>query len=171
MAIVYKKKEKIRLFKNEEKNPEDLTLKELRIFPPRAIVEKIEKWCPYNNSETTGYKKNINKHLSKNSSQFLLNFLIESDLKEFSIKNLISKLNANNLTDGSLQRVILSLLVCKGIIKKHKIEFSDKKGKLKFKMVYSVNENQIPCPYLNKKGRCIFNWRIARESRHFTEGT
>jgi len=137
--------------------------------PPRAFVEKAEKWCPKNNAETVGNKKNINKHLTKPQAVFLIDFLEKNNLQKFDIKTLINKMDAWNFTDGSLQRRILSLLVCNGIIKKEMFEYTSKKGENKFKMVYSINENCIPCPYLNEKGNCGYVWKDARTTKFFTE--
>lgn len=138
--------------------------------PPRAFVEKVEKWCPYNNAETVGFKRKISKHLSTQQANFLINFLEKEmiNFEVFTIKDLINKMNANNYTDGSLQRTILSLLVCKGIIKKDIVSYTNKKGDLKFKMVYSFNKNPIPCEYLIND-KCNFAWKSARATRFFTE--
>ena len=138
--------------------------------PPKAFVEKAEKWCPHNNAETVGSKRNINKHLSKPQTKFLIDFLKENNLQQFDIKTLINKLNAYNLTDGSLQRRILSIFVCNGTIKKHMIEFQNKKGDTKIKFVYSVNENPSPCSCLNGKGNCDYDWKTARLTKFFSEG-
>ncbi len=137
--------------------------------PPRAFVEKVERWCPYNNAETVGNKKKIDKHLLKPQAQFLIKFLQENNLQKFEIKTLINLMNAWNFTDGSLQRKILSLLVCKGIIKKQMIEYLNKKGNTKFKMIYSVNESPLPCPSLNEEGNCKYSWKNARTTKYFTK--
>ena len=142
--------------------------------PPRAFVDKAEKWCERNNAETVGNKKNVDKHLSKPPAKFLINFLQANHLKQFDRNQLLNALenvypNTKNLTDGTLQNKILSLLVCKGIIKKDKIEFTNKKGEVKPKMIYSVNEFPQECPYLSSKKNCEYNWKVARTTKYFSQ--
>ncbi len=138
--------------------------------PPRAFIDKVEKWCPFNNAETVGFKKKMSKHLSNQQAIFLINF-IEKEMENFevfNVRDLINKMNANNYTNGDLQRKILSLLVCQGNIKKQMTTYTNKKGDLKFKMIYSFNKNPTPCQYLIND-KCNFMWHSARKTRFFTD--
>lgn len=134
-------------------------------LPPRAYVDKVEKWCLRNNAQTVGYKKNIDKHLDSKQAKFLIEFLEKNKLKDFTIKELIKLLEAENFTNGSLQRTILSLLTCRGLIQKEKTEYENKEGKIKFKILYSTCNKEI-CPYLINK-KCQFEWEDAEITKYF----
>jgi len=137
---------------------------------PRAFVEKVEKWCPYINAETSGYKKRLIKKLNKIEVKKIIDILEQNQNVQFTIKDLINWQNANYLTDGSLQRKVLGILVCNGIVKKEIIPYTNKKGDELFYCKYKFisREGKI-CPYINDKEKCGFDWKIAEETRYFTE--
>lgn len=147
---------------------ETMSLDKAMKFHPRKFIESIEKWCDFNNAETIGHKNKLNKHFNNPKSRFLIDFIKENNLKCFDIKTLLKLMNAENYSDGSLQRKILSMLVCKGIVRKHIIEYKTKKGDIKPKLVYSYNEDITPCPYLIN-GKCTFDWKKARKTKYFSK--
>jgi hypothetical protein len=102
-------------------------------------------------------------------TKHITSFIKERMPKEtFTIKELINKMgDAKKYTDGSLQRILLSLFTCQGIIKKVMQTTKDKKDNLKFRIVYSLNDPPVPCKYL-VLDKCSLIWRTARTTKFFT---
>lgn len=145
----------------------ELPLKEAMKMSPRKFVEKQERWCDRNNSETARFTKDIRKIETEPSYKF---HAINTYPFEFDIKSYIAHLDCGLVSDGSLQRKMLSVMVCNGTVKKEIIKYKDKKGKEKFKAVYirvPENERKI-CPSL-KDGRCSYNWKHAARTNFFSE--
>lgn len=125
--------------------------------PPRKYTFNLENFCPFCNCPRTHVEKliKISKKISTPQNQYLIKHLIENDLKIFTTQELIKSLNAEHLTDGSLQSKQMSLLVIFGYYKRVRQEFLIKKGKKeikKFRWIYTKNwENNPPKCYLKEK--------------------
>ena len=115
---------------------------------PRKWTIQTERFCPICNTPKTfitglKLKKYLNKHISK--FHFLLKHIKDNNLQNFTIKDLIKSLNAQNLTDGNLQRKILSVLVGLGYFKRINQEFENKKGKKTLRYLF-IRQEPIAVP-------------------------
>jgi hypothetical protein len=113
---------------------------------PRKWTIRTESFCPICNTPKTfimGFKikKYLNKHLPR--FRFLLQHIKDNNLQNFTIKDLIKSLNAQNLTDGNLQRKMLSVLVGLGYFKRINQEFENKKGKKTLRYLFVRQEPRI----------------------------
>lgn len=96
---------------------------------PRKYTYKIENFCPFCNCPRSHVEKlkNINKKFHKLENQFLVKHLQDNNLKLFEMYQLIDSLNAKFLTDGSFQNKQMTLLVLKGLYKRERQEYIEKK--------------------------------------------
>lgn len=133
---------------------------------PRNIVEKVEKWCPLLNAQTVIGHKEISKIKKKPYFNPVLNILLEKRPEKFSIRDLITWLNATEFTKGDAQREVLASMVCMGIIKKIR-ERGRKKEKEIVKDFFCWSNEEKPCKFY-KNDACSLNWRDAEETNFFT---
>ncbi len=151
---------------------EDMTFRDMKRRSPRTYVVKKEKWCNgCNNAETSvrGLKK-ISQESPKNYCQMVLNTIRENNLQKFTTRDILEKLDPEKrLTDGSLQRKALAILVLKGYLKKEVQEIRNKKGEIiRIRFVFSLNEaiTSPPC-YDPLKDNHSEEWHSWRETRYF----
>lgn len=163
-------------------DPNEMSFGDMKKMPVRQFVEICEKWCPNNNAEFCGRGKDFLNFKNKKALEVVLN-KIKSFKKEFSTRDIIKALNAEHLSDGSLQRRVLSYLVCKGILSKKKIEINKAGYKFKKpKYLFVVNKEPKECNKLKlvkyKSGRlkgkerliCNFDWiNESEETKYFDE--
>ncbi|MDD5133495.1 MAG: hypothetical protein PHD81_04675 [Candidatus Nanoarchaeia archaeon] len=163
-------------------DPNLMTFGDMKSFPPRQFIEKYERWCPKSNAEYCGRGKNFLNFKNQKALESVLK-AIKKFKNEFTIRDIIRTLNAEHLTDGSLQRRVLSYLVCKGIINKKRIEINKKDEKLKKpKYLFTIVKEPKECEYLKlitfTKGRlkgkqkltCTLDWtNESEETRYFDE--
>lgn len=170
MTLKWKKEE----LKALENNPYFKGITNIGTIHPRKVVEKREKWCNgCNNAETSIRSiKKYSQLLNKNSTKKILSTIIENNLNNFTIKQILNILDPNkDLTDGSLQRKILAVLVAKGYLKKEIKENKNKRGEIKsITFIFNQNNGLVPPPcYDTKKDNHKQDWKNYRETRYFTE--
>lgn len=120
---------------------------------PRRYTFKVENFCPHCKCPRSHVEKlnKISKKILKPANQFLIKHLADNNFKLFETKDLIKSLNAEYLTDGSFQNKQMTLLVLKGLYRRDRQEFIQKKITKKeekeikkFKWIYVKNWNNEP---------------------------
>lgn len=122
------------------------SIKDLKKINPSKTFKLLETWCPYcNNAETS--VKNL-KNFSKLRNETFVNIVFDAikdyHLTYFNLKDIKKTLKIENLSDGTLQRKALTILSVLGYIKKEIIEYKNKKGETKFKIIYNLNQEVCP---------------------------
>jgi len=149
---------------------ENMTLGEMRRQSPRKWVIKKEKWCNGCNNAETAIRniKKLSHILNKGYTQIVLKCIRENNLKQFTIKDLLKLLKAENLTEGSLQRKALAVLTCLGYIKKDIQRYKNKNNEVKIRYIFSLNDVISPTPcYDSRTDSHSDNWSSWRETKYF----
>lgn len=116
---------------------------------PRTYTFQSESFCPVCNSPKTYIEKiKLKKYMGSEikSFQYLLNHIKENNLGGFTIKDLMNSMNITHLSDGGLQRKLLSVLVVLGYFTRYIEEFENKKGEKKIRYLFSKNSVVLPPP-------------------------
>lgn len=141
------------------------TFSEIRENNPSKFVKTQQRWCDNFVAESYGKRKNITK---PSAAYNLVKEMIDSkEEKVFTLKDILKWLNAENISDGGLQRKALFTMVCQG-----KLEVKHQKvgnGKnLKMRYVFVKTEG-VPekCRFLEEKGLCSFSWKSGAKTDYF----
>lgn len=137
---------------------------------PHAFIDYNQFKCLNNNFKKT-IPSNILKYNLTNHYQEILNY-INTDLKEkyFTTTDILKHFNLLDISDGTIQRKILLVMVCQGILTK-KIKNLDSK-ETPFNYLFYLNKQIIPCKFLiinekDTKGICNFEWLDSQETNYF----
>ena len=147
---------------------ENLPLSELREKPASQFVKTQQRWCNKFVAESYSYA-NIEKEKNKASFNIVLNAINNNSKGQlFDVNEVLSWIgsDASNISDGTLQRKILSWMVCLGILQLNHIKVKDAKGKEKMKYGFIKNTEISPCPLL-VSGKCTFDWKNAAVTDYF----
>ena len=111
----------------------------------KPYVERQTRHCPDCLNPQTNIQglKKIKSEFDKNYVKFVWNFIINENMKIFSKKELMKRLEIEHISDGVLQDKALSVLTMLGYLRKEKIEFLDIKGKTKICFKYIKNYSQV----------------------------
>jgi len=154
----------------------NITFNEMKDRSVRTFAKKVEVWCPFCNAETTSSRKNINYCSSKKSYKLILGVLDRiKPTNKFKIKDVLKWIGGEGITDGTLQRQVLSLMTCLGVVKKIRVEFGKDGTALKtfrYEFKYVPEEKRIACKFFvnttnKRKPFCDFNWKKAEETEFF----
>lgn len=145
---------------------EETPLSELRNYPPSKFVKTKQRWCVNFVAESYSYA-DVSKEKIKNSFIKVQEAIIKNaGNKPFDVKDVVTWVGATDLSDGMLQRKILSWMVCLGILRMNHILIKDKNGKDKPKYVFIQNTSISKCPQLSN-GKCTFDWKNAAVTDYF----
>ena len=150
----------------------DITLGDMIKDSPRKYVVKKEKFCNHCNNPETAIRglKHLTRFLSKGYIKVIWRYITENNIKTFGLKDLIKGLNAENLTDGSLQRKSLAILTSLGFLKKeikeYEIKINKNKSVKKMRYIFHRNNPISPPPCYNKE-KDTHDSKEWRETKYF----
>jgi hypothetical protein len=138
---------------------------EIRKQPASKFVKTQQRWCEKFIAESYS-RANVNKESQKEYFNIVNNSINDNYHGPFDINDVVSWTKAVNLSDGTLQRKILSLMVCMGILSVHHVKIKTDKGKEKMKYVFVKEDKIIPCQNL-VSGECKFDWKNGAVTDYF----
>jgi hypothetical protein len=151
------------------------TLSEARKEKAAKYVTNEERWCIHcNNCESAvrGIKK-YSRIYSKGYTQIVLAVIKRDKLTEFTLRDIIKSLKAEDLTDGTMQRHALSILTALGHLTKEFTEVvveENKKKVTKIKEIYRLNKERIVPACYDEKGDCHkFDWNDAKYTKIYRD--
>ena len=128
----------------------------------QKYISKFSVLCEHcKNAQTNiqGLRK-ISKEFDKGYVKIVWNFIKDNNLKIFTKKELMIKMNLNDLSDGLLQEKALSILIMLGYIRKElQIWINDKKQE-RTRYIYIKNHDISPpiCYNLEKDKHIEYNY-------------
>lgn len=147
-----------------------LTFAEMSKHSPARFIILKERWCPHCKNAETSVKtlKKLSKLFELGYVQFVFNYLKSQPIHTFTVSDLISEMELQDTSDGNLQRKALAILSVLGYVRKEKIEYKNKKGETKIKLVHKLNDIPIPCFCYDKvKDVHILDWENESEETNY----
>lgn len=127
-------------------------------------VDKVSAYCTERYNAETGRPKNMKRFaiIKRKSIEIVKNacFELHKENKHICVESVLKHINALHISDGTLQRQILNVMVCYGRLKKKIIKTSNDRELV----IYKWQNNLDICPKL-KNGKCTFKWEYAHRGR------
>lgn len=131
---------------------------ELQGHNAQRYINKFSVLCEHCLNAQTNIQgiKNISKEFDKGYVKIVWNFIKNNNLKIFTKKELMDKMELVDISDGVLQEKALSILIMLGYIRKEQQVWINDKKQEKTRYIYIKNhEVKFPLCYDNEKDKHI----------------
>lgn len=111
------------------------------------FVKEVEQWCRYCGNPPSSIRqvRKLKKHLAKGYIKVIVQAIRENNLQDFSTKDVIKALNAENISDGTCQRDGLAILCALGYFTRiNFVKIDEKKNTSSLTYLF---KKQIPVKY------------------------